>query len=128
AVTGQSAQELPASKLTASVRMCHTAGDVTAHRDGVLEGCDGQSRLHSRVDRVSDDPTTERVLDGAEVELALRGLVLRDVDQPEFVRLCRGEHVPHPAIVVDHRAEVVVDRRAGPAPLAALAFTERAEP
>ena len=62
--------------------MDDAAGDVTAHLDGVLEGLDGQTRLHPGVDGVPDDPTGERVFDRAGVELAFRGFVLRDVDEP----------------------------------------------
>jgi len=47
AVAGQGAQELPASKLRSSVRMHHTSGDVTAHRNSVVQCVDGQARLHS---------------------------------------------------------------------------------
>ncbi len=67
-------QELPASKLTASVAVDHAAGDVAAHHDGVLERPDSQVRLHPRVDGVSDDLVGEHVLDRAEIELALGGL------------------------------------------------------
>ncbi len=39
-----------------------------------------------------------------------------------------GEHVSHPAVLVDDGAEVVVHGRAGPAGLAPLGLAERAEP
>lgn len=38
---GQVAEELPASELTASVALDYAVGDLTAHRDGVLERANG---------------------------------------------------------------------------------------
>jgi len=90
------------------------AGDVAAHRDGVLERLNCQAGLHPRADRVPDDLAAAGVFDGAAVELAFGGLVLRDlrdVDEPELVRGIGGEDVPGPAVLVDDGAEVVVDRR-----------------
>ena len=42
-LAGQSAEELPASKLGSSVAVNHTAGDISSHRDGVLQRVDGQA-------------------------------------------------------------------------------------
>lgn len=128
AVPGESTPELPASKLRSSVRMHDAAGGVAAHRDRVLERLNCQAGLHPRVDRVPHDPTAAGVFDRAAVELSLGGLVLRDVHQPELVRFLSSEHVSCSAFLVDERAEVIVNRRTGPAVLASLGFPERAEP
>ena len=53
---------------------------ATASRDFIRESM-----------RVADDPVGEHVLDRAEVELALAGVVLGDVGQPQLVRRVGGE-------------------------------------
>lgn len=108
--------------------MDHASGDVTAHLNGVLEGLDGQPGLHPRVDRVPHDPVRVHVLDRAEVELSFTRFVLRDVRELQLVGAICGEHVSCPAVLVGHRAEVVVDRRTGPTPLAPPGLAERTEP
>mgnify|MGYP000860243511 CR=1 FL=1 len=49
--------------------------------------------LHPRVDRVAHDPCREHILDRAEVELAVVGVVLGDVGGPQVVGRVRGEVV-----------------------------------
>ncbi len=124
----QRADHLSAPKLRSSVRMDHAAGDVAAHRDGVLDRLDGQVRLHPRVDRVPHDPAREHVLDRAEVELAFRGLVLGDVGQPQLVRCIRSEHMTGSAVLVDDGTPVVVHRRPRLAVLAVFGFAAHTEP
>jgi len=93
------------------------ASDVStlggAPRDGVVERRDRESGLHPRVDRVADDPVGVDVLERAQVELALDRLVLGDVTHPQLVRLAGGELVADHAVLVDHGAQVVMNRRTG---------------
>lgn len=125
---GESAQEFPAPKLRSSVAVDDAAGHVTAHQGSVLECSDGQARLHPRVDRVSDDPVAEHVLDRANVELALARFVFRDIGQPELVGGVGNELVPGSPVLVGDGATVVVDRWAGLAAVAAPFFPERGPP
>ena len=74
-----------------------------ARHGGVPECRDREGRFHPIIDRVADDPVGAGILDRAQVELALGGRVLRDVGEPQLVRMSRGELPAH---------EVVVDRRA----------------
>ena len=82
--------------------MYDASGDVVAAGHGVLERTDRQTGLHPGVYGVADDPVGEDVLDRAEVQLALAGLVLGDVRQPQFIRADGGE-VPTDQIIVDWR-------------------------
>src|SRR6218665_3853462 len=90
-----------------------TAGDLTAHHDDVLERPHGQSRLHSGVDEVSDDPVSEHVLDRTEIEPALSAPVLGDVSEPQLVELVSGELIPDPPVLVSDGAELLMNRSAG---------------
>lgn len=47
---------------------------VAAHPDDA----DAECRIHPRVNRVVHDPAVESIIDGAEVELAIGGLVFGD--------------------------------------------------
>ena len=114
--------------MTASVAVDHAAGDVAAHRDSVLERLNCQPGLHPRVDRVPHDLAGARVFDCAAVELAFSGFVLRDVDEPELVRGIGGEDVPGSAVLVDDRAQVVVDRRSRLLAVTAPLLPERGPP
>ena len=69
-----------------------------------VQGVHRQASLPPGVYGVAEDTTGERVLDGAEVELALVGPVLSDVGEPELVDVIGGEVAPD---------QVVVDRRSG---------------
>jgi len=84
----------PGAELTASVRVNHIPGHVVAAAAGDVhfEGIDGQVAGHPRVDRVTDDPAGPHVLDRAQIQLSLGGVVLGDVGQPQLVR-ARREHV-----------------------------------
>ncbi len=73
-------------KLRSPIRMQDTTGHVATHPDRVLQRRYCQLRLHSGVDRVPHDASGVGVLDRAEVELALAGVVLGDVGQPQPVR------------------------------------------
>lgn len=57
--------------------MRHTSGHVTPPGHSHLEGIDSQPSLHPRADRVANDPRRVGVLDRAQVQLALIGMVLR---------------------------------------------------
>ena len=72
----EGAADLPASKLTASIRVDDAAGDVAAASDGILNGLDDDSGLHPVQDRVAHDLAGADVLDRTKVELALAGAVL----------------------------------------------------
>ena len=102
----QGGEELPGPELRASVRMYGATGHLAAasHRHG--EGVDGQDGLHPVTDRVADDPARPDVLDGAQVELALAGVVLGDVGQPQPIRRL-GAEVPPDQIVVGRRARLL---------------------
>jgi hypothetical protein len=115
-VTAQGENEFPASKLTAPVAVNHTAGDITAPGQCVGQRLGGQPRIHPGVDAVADDPVGAHFLDRAQVELAFVGGVFGDVGQPQRIR-CRGGEDP--------ADQIVVDRRAGLAVLAALFLAER---
>ena len=96
--------------------MKDAAGYVAAAAgDGQLDRGDDEPGLHSRVDRVADDPVGEQVLDGAAVELAFVGPVLGEVRYPHHVGGGGGE-VP--------ADEVVVGRGAGFGALVALGLAE----
>lgn len=93
--------------------MGHATGDITTHHDSILESSDGQARLHPGVDRVPDDLVGEHVLDRAEVQLALRGLMLGDVSEPELIRSLGGELMPYSALLVGDGAKVVMNGGTG---------------
>ena len=82
--------------------------DATSHvatpRSSVVQGVHRQASLHPGVYGVAEDTTGERVLDGAEVELALVDPVPSDVGKPELVDVIRGDVAPD---------QVVVDRGSG---------------
>src|SRR5699024_935090 len=60
--------------------MRHASGHVTtAAGHGHLEGIDSQPSLHSSPDGVADDPRGVDVLDRAHVQLALIGVMFRDI-------------------------------------------------
>ena len=100
-------------------QLCSTQpATVTAPGDGVVQRGDREAGLHPGVDGVAHDPVGVHVLDRAQVELALTGLVFGDVGQPQLVWRLGGE------VALD---QVVVDRRTGLAVLAAL-LAERAPP
>src|SRR5438552_2528607 len=86
--------------------------------DSVVQCVDREAGLHARVDGVADDLVAEAVLDRAEVELALAGPVFGDVDQPQRVRLRRGEVALH---------EIVEGRPSGLALLLAVTAALLAE-
>ena len=46
-----------------------TPGDTVTPGNSVAQGCDGQARLHPRVDGVAHDPLAENVFDRAEIQL-----------------------------------------------------------
>lgn len=72
----------------------------------------------------SHNPVGINVLDRAQVELALGSGVLGDVRNQQPVRRIGSELVPGAALAVGHRAQVIVDRRAGFLVLAALLFED----
>lgn len=108
--------------------MNHASSHVTASSDSVIERCDCEPGLHPRIYGVADDPVGEDVLERTDVELAFIGPVFGDVTDPQFVRRVGLELVPDPALLVRHRAEVVVDRRAGLLTVLAALLPERAPP
>lgn len=85
-VTVEGADDTPGPELGSAVGVQDTTSQVTASGGGVLQRGDGQAGLHLRVDGVADDPVGPDVLDRAQVELALGGVVLGDVGQPQPVR------------------------------------------
>lgn len=82
----------------------------------MVQGGDGKGRFHPPVHGVSDDPVRMQVLDRAQVQLALPGVVRCDVREPFPVR-GHGAEVPF--------NEVIVDRRAGLEPCPAPAVDHR---
>jgi hypothetical protein len=120
AMPGECPVHLPGAELAAPVRMQDAAGDVAASAgDGHLDGRDHEPGLHALVDGPPDDPVREHVLDGTDADLALVGLVLGDVREPQPVRRRGGEVAAH---------EVVVRRGAGRGSLASLGSTEPRPP
>ena len=103
------------SALAAPVRVKDAAGDLLvlepATCDGAVEGVDRELGGHPVADGVADDPVGVDVLDRAAVELPFGRLVFCDVREPQLVRSVGPELVPDHTVLVDHRAEVVVDRR-----------------
>ena len=75
-----------------------------ASGDRVVEGGDGDPRLHPVVDRVADDPVREDVLDRAEIQLPFAGPVLGDVGEPQLVRAPRRGELPAHQVVVGRGA------------------------
>ena len=62
----------------------------------------GQPRLHSGVDAVADNAVGERILDRAEVELALTRVMFSDIAEPQLIWCIRSK-VPLNQIIVDRR-------------------------
>src|SRR5699024_9111835 len=90
--------------------MRHASSHVTTATDHChLEGIDSQTRLHPRADRVANDARRAGVLDCAQVQLALIGVVLRDVGEPELIRAIGSELMTGSSVGVDNHAQVVVD-------------------
>ena len=118
-VTAERGQELPGTKLAASIAVHDAAGHAPAACDGHVERVDGDLGLHPVTDGVADDPVGPHVLDRALVQLALIGPVLGDVGQPQLVRPGRGE------VPLD---QVVVGRRAGLLPVLAALLPEHRPP
>ena len=81
----------------------------SAHPGGVVVCADREQRFQSRADQVAQCPTSERVIDGAEVALAFGGVVLGDVVWQMRVRPGRFEPVILPPVLVDHDTAVVVN-------------------
>jgi hypothetical protein len=109
------------AELAAAVGVHGAPGDrrgSAAASDSAGQGGNGESGGHPVVHRVAHDPPGAGVLDRAEVELALLGGVLGDVGQPQLVGAGCGELAAH---------EVVVHRRARPAPLTAFAGMHRGQ-
>src|SRR5690606_37089123 len=79
-------QKRPCPKLTAPIGMDDDTARIPAVSDGHLESIDGEPGLHTRIDRVADDPVRVDVFHCAAVELAFRGPMLRNIRQPESVR------------------------------------------
>jgi hypothetical protein len=111
-------EELPGPELRSAIAVQNAPVDVSTPGNSVVEGCDGQAGLHPCVDRVSDDPLAEDVLDRAEIQLAFAGGVFGDVGEPQPVGAIRGE------VTAD---QVVMHRRAGLLLSAAL-LAEHAPP
>src|SRR5690606_16198342 len=99
-MTVQSVHELPGTELRSAVRMDDATGRVATPGYCVVQGVYRETGLHSVADRVAHDAAGEHVFDGAEVELALVGPVLRDISKPQFVDVIGGE-VPLDEVVVD---------------------------
>jgi hypothetical protein len=118
-VAAQDVNEFPASKLAAAVAMNHAPGDIIAARHRTTEGLGGQAGLHPRVDGVADDAVGEHVFDRTDVELALAGPVFSNVGQPQLIWRIGGE-IPADQIVMDRWADLAI--------LAALALAERTPP
>jgi Protein of unknown function (DUF2699). len=119
AVTVQSMDETPGTKLRSTVAVNHASGDVTAPGDRIIEGIDGQSGLHPGVDRIAHDAVGVHVLDRTEVDLPLARPMLGDVRQPQLVGGGRSEVALH---------EIVVNGRPGLRALAAALLAERRPP
>ncbi|GIZ95769.1 hypothetical protein TTY48_03810 [Tsukamurella sp. TY48] len=79
-------------------------GRATAPGHGAVDGVDRDAGLHPFVDRVSDDPIRIDVFDRAQIQLALAGVVLCDISEPQTVRGLSGELAFY---------QVVMDRRSG---------------
>src|SRR5271165_934918 len=99
--------------------MQDAAGHAVTSGDGVVEGVDGDARLHPLVDRVADDPVGKDVFDRAEVKLSFLRPMLGDVGEPQLVRGLGAEHPVY---------QVVVDGWAGLFGRAALLLAERTPP
>lgn len=85
----------------------------------MVQGVHRERGLHSRVDRVADDPVGVHVFDGAEVELAFIGAVLGDVGQPDLVGGLGAELTLH---------EVVMNRWPGSTVQSTLLGEDRPDP
>ncbi|TQL36726.1 hypothetical protein FB564_1851 [Salinispora arenicola] len=83
-----------------AVGVQNASGQVTAG-GGIAQRGDGQAGLRPRVDAVADDPVGPDSLIAQRVELALGGVVLGDVGQPQPARAV-GDDAPLDQIVV-HR-------------------------
>src|SRR5699024_11598870 len=105
--------------------MRHAASDIAAATDhGQLEGIDSQTRLHPRTHRVTDDAPRAGVLDCAQVQLALIGVALGDVGEPELIRGIGSELMTSSSVSVDNHAQVVVDGRSRPLTVLGPGLTE----
>lgn len=60
-MTAQLAGHRPAAELAAPVSVQDAPGDLTATRDGVADGIDGELRGHPVADRVADDAVGEHM-------------------------------------------------------------------
>lgn len=99
--------------------MHDATGSVATPEYRIVQGIHRETRLHPIADRVPHDTAVKHVLDRAEIEPALVGPVLGDVDGPQFVDVISGEVAPD---------QVVVDRRAGPFPVLAPLLSEDGPP
>ena len=81
----------------------HNAGPAaTGH--SIVNCFYSQPRFHARIDGIADDSIAEHVLDRAHVQLALTGVMLGDIGQPQLVDCLSCE------ATFD---EVITHRRAG---------------
>ena len=91
-------QKLFASKLTTSVRVDDTSGDVTAPTIGVVDRVNGDSRFHPVINRVSDNTRGKDIFDRAEVKLPFTCSMFRDVHKAQLIRRSRREVTVHQVV------------------------------
>lgn len=92
--------------------MHDAASDLPAYHDRIFERVDRELGLAPRRHGLADDPIGEHICDGAQVQDAFTGCVLRDVGEPQVVGTIRVELVAHSAMLVNERTQVIVDRGA----------------
>lgn len=107
------------SSLAAAIAVDHAPGDITPAGYRPTESLGGQSGLHPRVDGVAHDAVGEHVFDRTQVELALAGAVFDIIIQPQPIWFISGETAAD---------QVIIDRWADLAVLAALTLAERTPP
>ena len=74
------------TELAAAAALNHESRAGVPAGDGHRQGSDREGGLHPGVDGVADDPVGVAILDHAGAQLALGGVVLGDVRQPQLVR------------------------------------------
>lgn len=74
------------AELRASITLWYMAGAVALPGDSTGQGVDGMAGLHPRVDPAPDYPSRIDVLDRAQLQRALPGVVRIDDGQSQFVR------------------------------------------
>src|SRR3984893_15543391 len=103
------------SILDAAIGMVDQTGTRPLHRDGHPQSCQRQGGPQMSRHRPADDPAAVQVHDGGQIELALIGLDVGDVGEPDPVRRI-GAEVPIQQVRRDRKIvalSVVRTRRGG---------------